>query len=69
MCLMDAEVKRRIERLEQKVDDEDRISRIERKTIRIGMLVIVMLTLLVIIVNKMSQVIHAITTAWNSIRG
>jgi hypothetical protein len=66
---MDAEVERRIERLEQKVNDEDRISRIERKTIRVGMLVIVMLTLLVIIVNKMSEVIHSITTAWNSIWG
>jgi hypothetical protein len=66
---MDAEVERRIEQLEQRVNDEDRISRIERKTIRIGMLVIVTLTLLVIIVNKMFEVIHAITTAWNSIWG
>lgn len=66
---MDMEVQRRIERLERTVNEEDRISRVERKTIRIGMLVIVSLTLLVIIVSKLSEVIHAIKTAWHSFGG
>jgi uncharacterized membrane protein len=66
---MDMEVQRRIERLEQAINEEDRISRVERKTIRIGMLVIVSLTLLVIIVSKLSEVVHAVTTAWNSFGG
>ena len=66
---MDIEVQRRIERLEQAFNEEDRISRVERKTIRLGMLVIVLLTLLGIIVSKMSEVIHAVKAAWQSIGG
>jgi hypothetical protein len=52
---MDMEIQRRIEKLERVVNEEDKISRVERKTIRIGMLVIVSLTLLVIIVSKLSE--------------
>lgn len=66
---MEMEVQRPIERLERAVNEEDKISRVERKTIRLGMLVIVSLTLLVIIVNKLSEVIHRVKTAWQSIRG
>jgi len=66
---MDMEIQRRIEKLERVVNEEDKISRVERKTIRIGMLVIVSLTLLVIIVSKLSEVVHAVTTAWSSFGG
>ena len=66
---MDMEVQRRIERLERVVNEEDKISRVERKTIRIGMLVIVLLTLLVIIFSKLSEAIHAVKTAWQAIGG
>ena len=66
---MDLEVQRRIERLEKAINEEDSISRVERKSIRLGMLVIVLLTLLLIIVSKLSEVIHAISTAWHSIMG
>jgi hypothetical protein len=61
---MDLEVQRRIEKLEKAVNQEDRISQIERKAVRVGMLVIVLLTLLLIIVSKLADVIHTITTAW-----
>lgn len=63
---MDLEVQKRIEKLEKALNEEDSISRVERKFIRIGMLVIVLLTLLLIIVSKLSEVIKAITTAWHS---
>lgn len=63
---MDLEVQKRIEKLEKALNEEDSISRVERKFIRVGMLVIVLLTLLLIIVSKLSEVIQAITTAWHS---
>jgi cell fate (sporulation/competence/biofilm development) regulator YlbF (YheA/YmcA/DUF963 family) len=66
---MDTEVQRRIERLERTVNEEDRISRLERKTIRIGMLVSILLTILVIIVSKLSEVIHAVKLVWKALAG
>lgn len=63
---MDLEVQKRIEKLEKALNAEDSISRVERKFIRIGMFVIVLLTILLMIVSKLSEVIRAITTAWHS---
>lgn len=63
---MDIDVQIRIEKLEKAIKDEENISRFERKSIRIGMLVIVLLTLLLIIITKVSEVMHAISTAWRS---
>lgn len=64
---MELEVQTRIEKLEKAVTQEDRISRIERNAIRIGMIVIVVLTLLHIVVSKLADVIHAVITVWNSV--
>jgi hypothetical protein len=64
---MDSEVQRRIEKLEKVVSEDDIISKLERKTIRVGMLVIVSLTLLLIIVSKLSELVHAISVAWHSV--
>jgi hypothetical protein len=56
----EVDVQKRIERLENAMN-EDSIARLERKLIRIGMLVIALLTLLLIIVTKLMDLIHAIT--------
>ena len=59
----EVDVQKRIEKLEN-VMSEDSISRLERKLIRIGMLVIALLTLLLIVVTKVMDLIHAITKIW-----
>lgn len=60
---MQVDVQKRIKKLEETIN-EDSISRLERKLFRIGMLVIGLLTLLLIIVSKLMDLIHAITRVW-----
>lgn len=63
---MDLEVQKRLEKLERTVD-EDRMSRVERKAIRVATLVIVLLSLLVIIFNKLTDVLQAAASIWHYI--
>lgn len=56
---MEMEIEKRFERLEKTIVEEGRISRIERISIRVAMLIIGLLTLLLIILNKLSDVLHA----------
>ena len=64
---MDLEIENRIKKLEKVIDGETRISRIERVSIRLAMLIIGLLTLLLIILAKLSEVLHAITSTWHSL--
>ena len=60
----DLDVQKRIEKLEKMIFDEDTISRLERRVIRIGMLLISILTLLLVMASKLSDLIHAIKEVW-----
>ena len=61
------DIEQRISELEQALKQEGKIERVERIGIRLGMLVIVLLTLLLIILTKCSEVLHVITTTWRSL--
>ena len=65
---MDLEVQKRLEKLERSID-EDRMSRIERTAIRVATLVIVLLSLLLIIFNKLTDVLQAGASIWHYLVG
>lgn len=57
------DIEERLTKLERAAAEEDKIGRAERVGIRVGMLIIVLLTLALIIVTKFSEVCHAIQVA------
>ena len=56
---MDAELEKRITKLEKTIESGERIGRFERRAIRIGGVLIALLTILVILLNKVDDVVQA----------
>lgn len=63
---MDVQLEKRLEKLERIVEGEDRITLWERRTFRIGMLIFAALSFLLIILNKLSDILHFVVSAWHS---
>ena len=61
------DIEQRLKKLERKQTVEERIGGFERIGVRVGMLVIALLTLLLIIITKCSEVLHAIKVALDSV--
>ena len=59
------DIEDRIIKLERAIQEEAKIGRIERISIRVGMLIIALLTLLLIILSKFSDVIHVVSSMGN----
>jgi len=57
---MEVELEKRLTRLEKTLESEERIGRFERRAIRIGGLLIALLTILLILLNKIDDVVVAI---------
>ena len=55
---MNAELEKRISQLEKSIQSEEKIGRFERKAIRIGGILIALLTILLIVLNKVDDVIQ-----------
>jgi hypothetical protein len=60
------DIEQRVSKLEETLSKEGKIERVERIGIRLGMLIIVLLTLLLIILTKCSEVLHVITTMFDA---
>ena len=66
---MDVEIQKRFEKIERVIEEEDRLARIERRTIRIGTFFIVALTLLLIILSKLNDVVQVALLIWHALIG
>jgi hypothetical protein len=58
---MDVEIEKRIARLEKNLDSEEKIARFERIATRIGGVLILLITLLLILLNKLDDVVLTIS--------
>jgi hypothetical protein len=57
---MDVELERRLARLEKTLETEETIARFERRAVRIGGLLILLITILLILLNKLDDVVVTI---------